>query len=348
LPSSADTIDEATMSEPVSPTRTGTTGLASIAQWLVHAAAVFAGTFEAISVHATLSGLRPTGDYLSLAAFLALGVGVTMLTSSGAARRRLLAKGAIVTSVVAVAATLVIRSRIAEVQGALPPGVPVGQTALFFLFQLGWATTYWLTVSRGATTDARYIPSAIGTVLLIGGGFLLGQRSESAPETVPESASAVFAQSPSDEELAFATQTATAGDGTGARFAHYHAGNQPLLGLSFSTREWFRRERIAGDLRAVFDREAVPEAAHLLLAPEGFIIAGIEVQADDNVSALRVQFAPFEGGFVSPFDRYWSEWYGGYERADRGIQLDGASKPIVGVRGTSGLVLTSVSLLVAR
>ena len=193
--------------------QTGAPGPAPFALWFVYAAAVFAGTFEAIAVHGTVSGLRPTGSYMGLIAFLIVGIGVAVSTSSGAARRQRLAKGAIATSVVAIVAALAIPSRIAEVQGALPSGVPVGQAALLFLFQLGWATTYWLTVSRRSTANGRHIPAAIGTVLLVGGGFLLSQRSEPVAAVPPENVSAVFVQSPSEEELAFATQTATAGGG---------------------------------------------------------------------------------------------------------------------------------------
>lgn len=317
-------------------------------QWLVFSAAALAGAFEAITIYATLSGQRPTGALLGCAVLLGLGVSVAMLTTSGPARRRLLAKAAIAATAVAIISVLLVPARIAEAQGSLPSGIPLGQSLLLLLFQLGWAATHWITVTRASADQTRFIPAALGAVLLIGGGFVLGQAPDTVADTRPEQEGAVYKVFPTAEELDFATPTETAGEGSGSEFAHYHAGGQPLLGLSFSTREWFRRDRISADLTAVFDRDSLPDGAHLLIAPEGFVVAGVEVQADDNVSALRVEFAPFDGTFVSPFDRYWTEWYGGYDRADRGLRLDGNSAPIVGVRGTSGLVLTSLGLLVRR
>ena len=333
------------------PLRSGETGK-DIGHWLVLAACVPAGTFEAIGLHATLSGLRPSGAYLGFALFVGAGFGSAMLMTSGADRRRLLPKAALVTTLVAIAGALVLPARFAEARGALPPGIPVAQTVLFLLFQLGWAATHWLSLGRRPAADSRHqIPAALGTVLLIGGGFLLGRASDSAATTVPEAAAAavaVYETFPNEEELAFAAHTETVGEKSGSAFAHYHPVGQPLLGLTFSTREWFGRLRIAGDLTAVFDRDEVSDGTHFLVAPEGFVVAGVEVQSDDHVNAIRVQFAPFDGTFVAPFDRYWSEWYGGHEGSDRGVRLEGGAMPIVGVRGTAGLVLSSMSLLIAK
>lgn len=332
--------------------RSGTTSnpvLASFAPPVLYGCAVFVGAFEAISIYGTLAGQRPTGAYAGLLVMLAVGIGASTLVADGAPRRRLIVKGAIIASVVALVGALLIPARIAEAQGAVVAGPHGVQTALFLLFQLGWAVTRWMTGDRIGPTRARHVPAAVGTGLLVVGGFVvgLGEDTPSVEGTVAAD-SVVFDRFSSAEDLASVTETPVVGDPGSVVFAHYHAGGQPLLGLSFSTKEWFGRERIADDLRGVFERGAEAEAAHLVMAPDGHIVVGIDVQVDDYVSALRVRFAPYDGTWISPYDRTSSDWYGGHDRRDPGVSIDGASKPIIGLRGSGGMVLSSVSLLTPR
>lgn len=321
-------------------------GREAVLAGVVYGAAVFAAVFEAISLHGTLAGSRPTGAYLGFAVCLVIAVAASTAMPSPQARNSLLARAAVLLSAVALVSTLVIPGRIAEAQGTAPSGVPVAQAGLFLLFQLGWALTRWLTVDRRIGGEARHIPAAVGSVLLIVGGFLVGRGDDTVAGVATDAeATAVFDQFSDMEDLAFATESEIAGEPGTIVFAHYHPGGQPLLGLSFSTKEWFGRNRISSDLTGVFERDAETEGTHRLLAPDGQVIAGVEVQAGDYVSALRVQFAPWDGTFVSPYDRAWSDWYGGYERGGRTTGIDGATRPIVGLRGSGGMVLTSLSLL---
>lgn len=322
-------------------------GRETLAARAVYATAVLSAVFEAIALHATLAGQRPSGAYLGFALCLVAGLVASTAMPSEPARNRLLARAAVLLSLVALVSTLVIPSRIADAQGSLPSGVPVAKAALFLLFQLGWALTRWLTVDRGVEGQARHIPAAAGTVLLLVGGFVLGRAPETVTSVGDSESTAVFDQFSDMAELTFATESETAGDPGTVVFAHYHPGGQPLLGLSFSTKDWFDRVRIS-DLRGLFERDAETEGTHRLLAPAEQVIAGIEVQADGYVSALRVQFAPYDGTFVSPYDRSWSEWYGGYERGESSVTIDGATRPIVGLRGSGEMVLTSLSLLTPK
>ncbi|TFG52493.1 MAG: hypothetical protein E4H37_05825 [Gemmatimonadales bacterium] len=190
------------------------------------------------------------------------------------------------------------------------------------------------------------MPAAVGTVILVGGGLLTGGLEGTA--TAKDPGFATYKTFAKAEDFAMARETQRAGQERGTAFAHYHTGRQPLLGISFSTREWFRRVRIDNDIVGVFAEDEATEGAHRVVASPGFAVAAVDIQADEHINAIRVQFAALEGGALSPSDRYWSKWVGSYHRNEPTVLLEGGSALVVGLRGARGMVLNSLSLLIAQ
>ncbi len=309
-----------------------------------HIVAVFFATFEVLTVHSVLAGTSPMG---TLPALALLGGGLFFLLSrirAKADRRRVLARVAMTASVAAVLGAFVLSGKLAELRGIDPFSRPLLQTLLLLVFQLGWAVTHWLTIAKRQVSEARYIPAAIGTVVLLGGGLLGGGAATAG--LAEEAYGVVFKQFATAADFSFAQETARVGSESGSAFAHYHTGGQPLVGLSFNTRDWFGRTRLS-DLTGLFEAGADAEGVHRIEARPGYVVASVEVQADDHVNAVRVEFVPFDGAFLLPDGWYWSEWVGSYERGGRVTRLDGGTELVVGVRGASGMVLNSLSLLTA-
>ena len=328
------------------PTRApGSTGKAALLKQSTYAAAGMFAAFEAISIHSILDGRPAMG---ALTGLLVMGGAILFLTwqlGSAEERRSHLSRIAFFASAVAVVCAVVLSGRFAQFRGVDPSTGPLMSTVLFLLFQLGWAVTHWLTLDRGAREQSRYVPAAIGTVILIGGGILtVGGDS---PRPAEEESAAVFKNFATAEDFAFANETQRIGEESGSAFAHYHTGRMPLIGLSFDTKDWFGRERIS-DLVGIFETGAAVEGAHRIQAKPGYVIASVEVQADDHINAIRVEFAPYDGQFLEPTGWYWSDWVGSFEQFGPKTRLDGGTELVVGLRGASGMVLNSLSLLTAR
>lgn len=314
--------------------------------------AVFLATFEVISIRSILVENPATGSLLWLAI---LGAAAFVLTRRGAdarARSAALARVALTASIAALPLTAVLFTRLGEAQGARPDTAPFVQMVVFLLFQLGLAVTFWLSAVRGRTDPGRFVPGAIGSAVLIVGSFMTTFGGGAGNTLGPSSASAaepgeVYKTLVAVEDYDFAEETNRVGEDRGAAFAHFHTGTRPLLGVSFGTKEWFGRERIADDLRGVFTEGEAGEAANRFVARPGYAVSALEVQADDYINALRVEFAPFDGGRLAMEDRYWSEWGGSHDPARRTTRLDSGSALVVGFRGAGGMVLNSLSLLVA-
>ncbi|NNM31951.1 MAG: hypothetical protein HKO53_02745 [Gemmatimonadetes bacterium] len=308
---------------------------------------VLLAALEVIAIHSALQGRVASG---ALQGVVVLGIVLYALTTRvqpPSARRHFLAQIALLIAAVAMAAVPLLHARLAPAQAA---SGPILQTAAFLGFQLGWAVTFWLSAARGQSHQNRFIPAAIGTVLLVGGGLvtttgaLAGAEEE---ELDPDPGRVVREMFVTQDDLGPTVESRRAGEDSGSAFAHFHTGGQPLRGLAVSVREWFGQERIDGEIAGIFEGEPVPEGAHLLQAKPGYVVSDVEVQADEYINALRVQFAPFEDGFVSPLDRYWSPWVGGYVRHGFATRLvEATAVKIIGLRATSGLVLNSLSLLI--
>lgn len=311
--------------------------------------AIAFAVFEVVTIHSVLSG-TPAMGALQGCALAALGIAVTLGLTPEAKRPETFARAALQVSLLGLGVVSLLAMRFAGVRGGWLLSAPMLRTALLIVFQAGWAVSNWLRVVREHEGQSRYLPAALGTVVLLAGGLLsegLPARAE-APKaaTANDVAGPVYDQFVDPEDLSFALETAVVGQPSGSAFAHYHPGKGPLLGLRVSTLEWFGKERIGGDLRGIF--EAVDDGAGdvEIRAPDGFVVVAVDVQGDEYIDAIRVQFAPFDGGIVSPFDRVWSDWVGGHVRNGRSVRLEGDSRPVVGIRGTGGLPLNSLSLLV--
>ncbi len=327
-------------------------GRASIAAQAAYAFGALFAMFEVISIHSILAGNPAIGALQGLAVVGIIALALTRLVPAGRDRTRQLARLALLTSVVALPLTRVLWTRATQAQGATPDAGPFVQLFLFLLFQAGLALTHWLSAEKGRTDPSRYIPAAIGTSILLVGSVMStfgigpGRAIEGATRTTAEPAE-VYKTFATAEDYAFAQETRQVGTERGATFAHFHAGRAPMLGVSFGTHDWFRRVRIGDDIRGVFAEGAPAEGAHQFLARPGYAVAAFELQADDYVNALRVEFAPFDGSRLSSDERYWSEWAGSYQVGERITKLESGAALVVGFRGTGGMVLNSLSLLVA-
>jgi hypothetical protein len=120
-----------------------------------------------------------------------------------------------------------------------------------------------------------------------------------------------------------------------------------LLGVHFKLSEW-DRQQVVDSLRAVFDSDAGANAGEqTIVAPEGYAVGGLIVDADKYVNAVQLVFLRVTSdGALDPAERLTSELIGAPSgRPTRTLAADGAK--VIGLHGRKGLVLDGVGLVLA-
>jgi hypothetical protein len=137
------------------------------------------------------------------------------------------------------------------------------------------------------------------------------------------------------------------GRGGGPRY-YYDANRRPLIGLAFSTDEWFR-EQVIRDLVPLYDdRPPPPDRFHPLTpvrGKEGYVVGGLEVDSGEYVNAVRIIFVKRTDQGLDLSDTYESDWLGTPAPNREPQKLAGEGEEIIGVAARQGIILDSVGLL---
>ena len=120
---------------------------------------------------------------------------------------------------------------------------------------------------------------------------------------------------------------------------------QPLLGVIWFPGEWDGTKALAR-LESVFDRTA-PLPDDSALAPEGYAVGAVEVDAGEFVHAVRLLFWRLRpDGSLDPADSRTSNWLG-VPTGQEPRRLSGDGAPVIGLHGRAGAVLDAVGLVFA-
>lgn len=138
-----------------------------------------------------------------------------------------------------------------------------------------------------------------------------------------------------------------AGGSGGSPFRALSDSNQPLLGMTWIAGEWAGQRAIA-HLEPLFERDAAIDGEQSALAPEGFAVGGIDVEADEFVFAVRLIYMRIKpDGRLDAGDTRMSSWLG--FPAGRVVErLSGESAVSIGIHGRGAAVLDAVGLVFDR
>lgn len=330
--------------------------------WLIFIFAGPAAGLEAVCVnsvfvrHVAIGALQAFG----LMAVVA-GVSAWFLAPSSS-RHKFFARLLTTFSVFAILSLFAFKGKVAALQAAgstTTAEVAFAPTLVVLVLQLGLAALYFWRSNQGPPRPSRGNPAvtwrAWGPVtlfvpLLLIAGFVGGKTTgwnstDLAAPTSTESPGEMYSRSPGTTDIQFGEETSRAGEDFGGDFVHYHTGRQPLLGFTFSNRDWQRHVRISKDLRGIFDRDAPRDGEQTILARPGYAVAGLQVQVDKHAHTFRVRFARLEEGDLDMRDAYWSEWTSDFQPGLQVRELGGTGAPVLGLAGSVGLVVSSLSLL---
>ncbi len=341
--------------------------------WFLYCFAALTAALEAISINSVFVGDRAMGALQAFAvAAVLLAVAVYALTPV-ASRHKFLARLITVFSVSAVLGLFVMKGKVnqLEMAGKSAAELAMAPTLVTLLVQLGLAlfylfhsrqnppgpskrppTTPWWVWGPAVSFGPLFIVCGLVASTLLGWGGSGSSVESSRVQSVRNgSGEEKYSRFPRPADFEFAQETDRVGKDFGGQFIHYHTGQRPLLGIAFSNREWHRRLRVADDLRGIFDREAAVDGEHVFLAEPGYVVAGMQVQEDEKVLALRVRFSyldelGLDEAKLNLSDSYWSDWAGGFDRSARVVELGSTGHMVLGITGTAGLVVNSFGLLI--
>jgi len=132
--------------------------------------------------------------------------------------------------------------------------------------------------------------------------------------------------------------------GVGGMPFEWVGAGEPVLGFVYRMGEWGGQEALSL-LQPLYHRETM-RSFDSVVAKVGYAVAGLEVDADQYVFAVRVVFARLGAdGRLDPRDSYKSDWIGNPQgRVVKTLGGDGVK--VVGVCGRGAAVVDAIALVV--
>jgi hypothetical protein len=161
--------------------------------------------------------------------------------------------------------------------------------------------------------------------------------SPAAPSRPPDRSAAA-------QNRSAGTRTELAGGAGGFPFELRSPTQQPVLGFRYTLGNWAGTKALA-QLQPLFKPE--PAADDTVVARDGYVVSGLEIDAEKFVQAVRVVFARRAAdGRLDSGDTYTSPWLG--TPTNRPPQtLTAGSLPVIGVHGRRGALIDALGLVVA-
>ena len=165
------------------------------------------------------------------------------------------------------------------------------------------------------------------------------------PAAVPRAASPPRAAPPASPPSPSPGKRARLVGGSGGiAFQTSHPQQQPAIGFRYALGTWADVEGLS-QLQPLY--AAAPAGPNQVVARDGYVVAGLEVDAKQFVRAVRVIFArKTADGQIDPADTYHSPWLG--TPTDQPPQtLLAAPAPVIGVHGRRGALIDALGLVTA-
>jgi hypothetical protein len=136
----------------------------------------------------------------------------------------------------------------------------------------------------------------------------------------------------------------TVGGPGGFPFETVHPEQRPVVGFRFAVGSWAGSQALS-QLEPIFGRENARSAAGVNLAREGYVVGGLEVDAQSLVHAVRIIYVrQREGGAIATSDSYMSDWLGQRTSQDA-KKLGQQGSVVVGIHGRRGAVIDAIGLV---
>lgn len=118
-----------------------------------------------------------------------------------------------------------------------------------------------------------------------------------------------------------------------------------VIGFSWHAGSWAGKPALA-QLSPLYDRHVPSGIPGFVVAREGYVVGGIQVDAPDLVQAIRIVFvAVSDSGELNKTDFYTSDWLG--ERSEQRPRTVGnGTRRILGIHGRRGAVINTLGVII--
>jgi hypothetical protein len=130
--------------------------------------------------------------------------------------------------------------------------------------------------------------------------------------------------------------------GTVSSFKTYlaHVDRRPMIGIDFAL------QTSGGDTISTMIPVYYESENHMLLAKEGYAIAGLNVHVEKQLLALQPIYMRVDGSKFDPNDSYLGEWVGEQPSAEKITKLAGDGRPVFGIYISGMSDVASIALIV--
>ncbi len=143
-----------------------------------------------------------------------------------------------------------------------------------------------------------------------------------------------------------ATDSELLGGGGGGPFRTVSPQGQPIVAVQFGLENWAGKQRV-GRLVPLFERPRAAEG-NTIVAPEGYVVGAIDVDAGDLVDAVRLVFMRLqEDGTLDPRDAQSSDWIGTPDETNVRT-ISGNGRLPIGFHGRGAAVLDAIGLTLMK
>ena len=168
--------------------------------------------------------------------------------------------------------------------------------------------------------------------------------SDSTPESTANSEQPSEVADADGDEWSNVHRTQLLGGPGGVEFEFVDVEERAPLGIRCSITTWGGGKAIES-LEPVYSRGK--DDPDIVLARQGYVLAGLEVDAARFVRGIRPIFMRQVRGKLDPSKTYRGEWLGTHSD-DRVKQLGGDGTTLLGIHGHKSLVLDAVGLILRR
>ncbi len=137
-------------------------------------------------------------------------------------------------------------------------------------------------------------------------------------------------------------RSAQCGGAGGDPFERFDRDYRPVLGFRFELGDW-DSQNVIRTIHPLFQQEP---GGQIVMAQEGYHVAGLIVDSDEYVNAVRVVFAHTDGTELDLNTTYTSDWIGiptGRQTQTLGVD----QQRVVGIFGRQGLITNALGLLLS-
>lgn len=129
----------------------------------------------------------------------------------------------------------------------------------------------------------------------------------------------------------------------GGPFEIMGQGHEPIIGFRVTTAPWDGKS-IVRTLQPIYPSDNCVPTRSMVVARQGYAVGGVDIDGDNDITAMRIVFMRIEPHGLSVKDAYESDWIG-EPTGSTTYLLGGHGQPVIGIYGRRGMNYAALGLI---